>query len=385
LGLLGLLSYGPTHIKSKGGIGVNMLITCPNCRTRYQLQPAQLGPGRNVSCSNCSHVWFADPRDALPDPAPRPMAPARPAPQAYPPQYMQQPPMQQQMYAQPQGAYAQPAPQMAPPPAPEPAPMPAPPPPEPADEPDPIPEPEMSMDMDEPEDMGVLPDDIDSMFEDDDDDIPPFESLINNDDEHDDLDAIDSPDQMEDPDYIPDVFSADEQEPYDDLPRKSPILKIIVIFFVLLIGGLVAGTFFFKDQVVAKIPALEGVFDMFGFHQIGEGLQIQRVDPIQETDQGLEVLVVRGQIENVDDQPRPVPMLRAILFDAEGHEIQHADAPPLKSELRKGEKMSFKIRIVEPSPLRRRMTVVFIDPQESGDAGGGHGAAPAAPAHSVGH
>ena len=370
LGLLGLLSYLPTHIKSMGGIGVNMLVTCPNCRTRYMLQPAQLGQGRNVSCSNCSHVWFADPRDALPDPQPEPRRPA--APMGYPPQ--------QQMYAQPgygaapapapypPQAYAPaPVPQAAPPPppAPEPAPMPAPPAPEPADEPDPIIEPDTMIADDTNDDMGVLPNDIDDMFEDDDDDIEPFESLINNDDEEDDLESIESPDQMDDPDYIPDVFSAEEQDPDDDLPQKSILGKVIALFFVLLIGGLVAGTFFFKDELVAKVPQLNDVFKMIGFHQVGDGLQIQRVEHAQETDQGLEVLVIRGQIENVADGPRPVPMVRAILFDAEGEPIQHTDVAPLKSELAKGDKMSFKIRVREPSPLRRRITVTFVDPKDA--------------------
>jgi hypothetical protein len=322
------------------------------------LQPAQLGQGRNVSCSNCSHVWFADPRDALPDPAPAPAAPA-----GYPPQ--------QQTYAQP--AYAAPPPPAAPmpaPPAPEPAPMPAPPPPEPADEPEPIPEPEPAFEPalpdDDDGDMGVLPNDIDDMFEDD-EEIEPFESLINNDDEDDDLEGIESPDQMEDPDYIPDVFTADEQEPDDDMPKKGIVGKIIALFFVLLIGGLVAGTFFFKDELVAKVPQLNDVFKMIGFHQVGAGLQILRVEHAQETDQGLEVLVIRGQIENVDTETRPVPLLRAILFDAEGEEVQHADMAPFKSELKKGEKMSFKIRVKEPSPLRRRITVTFIDPKDAGE------------------
>lgn len=331
------------------------------------LQPAQLGPGRNVSCSNCSHVWFADPRDALPDPVPTPRHAAAPA--AYPPQ--------QQMYAQPgygappapypPQAYAPaPVPQAAPPPPPEPAPVPAPPAPpapEPADAPDPIIEPTPTI-ADDDSDMGVLPNDIDDMFEDD-DDIEPFESLINNDDEEDDLESIESPDQMDDPDYIPDVFSAEEQDPDDDLPKKSILGKVIALFFVLLIGGLVAGTFFFKDELVAKVPQLNDVFKMVGFHQVGDGLQIQRVEHAQETDQGLEVLVIRGQIENVADGPRPVPMVRAILFDAEGEPIQHTDVAPLKSELAKGDKMSFKIRVREPSPLRRRITVTFIDPKDA--------------------
>ncbi len=357
-----------------------MLITCPNCRTRYTLQPAQLGQGRNVSCSNCAHVWFADPKDAEPDPPPRPAAappPAAAMPQqayapapGYPPQgYAPQPGYPPQGYAPqpgyppPPGYPAPPAPQAAPPP-PEPAappPEPAAPPPEPAPEPDPLPDPEVAADD---TDLRELTTDIDSMFEDE--DIEPFESLIGDDDQEDDgLDEIDSPDQMEDPEEIPDVFTAEEQEPDQDQPKKSPILKIIGFIFVLLVVGLVAAAFFLKDHVVKFVPALESVYDMIGFHEVGDGLQIQKVDITQDTDAGLEVLVVRGEVENVKDDVRPVPMLRATLLDGEGEPLQTADVAPVKSQLRAGDRLSFKILIKEPSPLRRRVTVTFIEAAEA--------------------
>lgn len=62
-----------------------MIIACPNCATRYQLEATRLGAGRRVRCSRCQHEWFqeasieeavapapvSDPRDAraLPPPA----------------------------------------------------------------------------------------------------------------------------------------------------------------------------------------------------------------------------------------------------------------------------------------------------------------------------
>lgn len=342
-----------------------MLIICPNCRTRYSLQPAQLGQGRNVSCSNCQHVWFADPKDAQPDPPPQPARRPQQAypPQGYPPQgYPQQgyPPQgyPPQGYA-PQG-YPPPAQGFAPP-SPEPA---APPPaPKPAPEPKLMPEPEM--DDDDDDDVSALPTDIDSMFEDEDEDIVPFVSLISDDDESDNLSDIGSPDQMEDPDEIPDVFRPDEQEPDDAAPRKSPILKIILFIFILLMGGIIGGVFFFKDYVVKAVPQLEKVFDMIGFTQVGAGLQIQKIESAQEVDAGLEVLVVRGRIENVSDKVRPVPMLRATLIGAEGGDVQHADVAPIKSQLKASEVVSFKIRIKEPSPLRRQVKVEFVDPKKA--------------------
>ncbi len=39
-----------------------MIITCPDCSTRYTVDAKTLGQsGREVSCAACSHVWFATP------------------------------------------------------------------------------------------------------------------------------------------------------------------------------------------------------------------------------------------------------------------------------------------------------------------------------------
>jgi predicted Zn finger-like uncharacterized protein len=72
-----------------------MILTCPQCTTRYQADAAKFQPaGRNVRCAKCGHLWHQDPPPAEtdaasdiaviddfpppPPPAPEPM-PARPA------------------------------------------------------------------------------------------------------------------------------------------------------------------------------------------------------------------------------------------------------------------------------------------------------------------
>lgn len=39
-----------------------MILTCPQCATRYHVDPASLGStGRRVRCSSCHHRWVAEP------------------------------------------------------------------------------------------------------------------------------------------------------------------------------------------------------------------------------------------------------------------------------------------------------------------------------------
>ncbi len=42
-----------------------MIVSCPNCNSRYNLTPAQIGPeGRTVRCTNCSESWFQKPLES---------------------------------------------------------------------------------------------------------------------------------------------------------------------------------------------------------------------------------------------------------------------------------------------------------------------------------
>jgi predicted Zn finger-like uncharacterized protein len=46
-----------------------MLIVCPSCASRYEIDAAKLGPeGRKVRCAGCKTSWHVDPASALPEP-----------------------------------------------------------------------------------------------------------------------------------------------------------------------------------------------------------------------------------------------------------------------------------------------------------------------------
>ncbi|MBN9085478.1 MAG: zinc-ribbon domain-containing protein [Reyranella sp.] len=59
-----------------------MVVTCPNCRARYAVDPQKIGfAGRTVQCARCSHRWFEKVARPPAAPTPTPAAEAKPAPE----------------------------------------------------------------------------------------------------------------------------------------------------------------------------------------------------------------------------------------------------------------------------------------------------------------
>ena len=335
-----------------------MIITCPNCLTRYDVNPVAIGDGKSTRCSNCAHSWFQQPV-ATAHPAayvqqqqrnyaqPQYRQPGYPPPSGYPPQLgypvSQYPPPQQQSYATP-APEAQPAlipePETEPVPITEPEPIPEPEPapiqiPEPVPEPELIPEPEPEPAATD-DDPGLSSQELDEMFGDDD---------------------------LPDPEPIPGVFTEDDDEP-EPKPRK--IGQIIGISCAALIVILLISGFFLKTQITHMIPAATGIYDMIGIggEEFGAGLKIQNVKSSRETEKGQEVLFIRGSVKNISDVVRTVPMIQVDLFDGNARSIQSSHAAPVRNKLDPGKTVSFKARLVEPSPLARKLEVTFKKPED---------------------
>ena len=315
--------------------------------------------------------------------APPPQQYAQPAAYPYPPPGY--PPPGYPPYPYPPQGYPQPGyPQPGQPAADQqPAPVAPPPPPPPAPKEEPA-LPEMDEDIDDDpmaafatddddDDDNLSSDDIEAMFSDE-EEPGPLGSMVESDDDDDDDDEEDAPafDDLEEPEPIPQVFTADEtgDDEYDDEDEeedtshsKGSVLKIILAAIMALFVLIIGGAIFMREMVIEMFPASEGIYSMVGLSDdsLGAGLSINDVKSTRESISGKDVLVVRGVIVNVSKRERDVPMLELRLSDLDGKMVQSAKTAPLKNKLAADDQIGFMIQVEDPSALARRLEVTFIE------------------------
>ena len=171
-------------------------------------------------------------------------------------------------------------------------------------------------------------------------------------------------DSIEDPEPIPGVFSSDDEVFMDDgSDKKMGKGKIIGIAATVLVLALGAGLFFGRTFIIDMVPQAAGIYEMldFGGSEVGEGLDIRNVKSLREVESGVDILIVRGEVSNVSEEDRMVPMIRVVLYDGEGEEVQSTIAAPLKNRLPPGTSIGFSAKLPEPSALARRLEVTFTE------------------------
>lgn len=278
-----------------------MLISCPSCATQFAVPEDALGDkGRTLKCAKCGHKWF-----------------------------------------------------QASPLATEPAPPPPPPPP-----------------ADEPEAPHLLPGFEDFKFDTGDfapgRDEPPreerteprlaeprFADLFDEDED--------------DEDRMPAALSAraprrTQQPGRSRLASRTALLWLVAA--AMLSGVAATGVYVLQDDIVRLFPLAGKAMETVGLRQpiVGEGLQIrnQRVERLIEGNR--EILIIRGVIANVSEQPRDVPWVRAVLLDDKQVAVMDKMAKAPVDGLDAGATTVFTIRMESPHPDAKSINLVFAEP-----------------------
>ena len=131
-------------------------------------------------------------------------------------------------------------------------------------------------------------------------------------------DGISDPDQVSDPDPIPQLMAGGPAK-QNDGPKKSKTGLIIIVALLLTLICLVGALVLFKSSIIRAIPASEEFYEVIGLGGLvlGEGLELKVSKSSFETESGKDVLIVVGTIKNIVDDARDVPMLKVSLFDSQ--------------------------------------------------------------------
>ncbi|GAA0579759.1 DUF3426 domain-containing protein [Caenispirillum bisanense] len=310
-----------------------MIVSCPNCDSRFTLPDGALGvAGRKMRCARCGHVWHQMPPEddaayAAPAVAAMEVAPMTVAVTAA---------------AAPAAAAAVPAGDLP-----------------------------MEMEADggsfrrqSPPDGGDLP--LESGF-----DAPPPRDL--HDDDTTDLDALadllnqQTPDEdaearMRDLDSLLDADSPDPIPPMfesPDEPGEKRRWPLVLAMVVIVVGGLGAGGWFGRHEIMATVPQTAGIYAALGLpvQTMGIGLRFQNVAGERVVEDGVDTLIVRGFIANISGSAQALPHLKLTLYDAEDKPIQSMVSRPPQDGLEPDSTAGFRLTLENPASAARRFEV----------------------------
>ena len=112
--------------------------------------------------------------------------------------------------------------------------------------------------------------------------------------------------------------------------RSAGVVALAAL--LLLVGGLVAAIYAGRAAIVQSWPPAALLYEEFGIGLdgldlsaipgVGAGLEYRNVTSEVRTDAFGNTLWVRGEVHNASEIPRPVPVLRASVADAEGAALE---------------------------------------------------------------
>ncbi len=326
-----------------------MIISCPNCSAHYSVPIAALGEeGRTLRCAKCAHTWEQLPyEDSILELDEHEVTTAPPPPPPAP-EPMPEP---------------EPEPMFDPEPEPEPAPFV-----EPMDEPEAEPEPMAASDRFDADDM-PSDEELNDIFGDD--DIEPVQSMTESMYTKDDI--LDDMDDLDDPDPIPEVFTAPVRQK-EKKKKKGGFFKFL-IWLIIIIAVLGSAVHFGRGMIMQFVPQAAPVYkvydeyfgmvqDMLGMKpELRDLMEIRDVHSSRRTEGNDNILIVAGDVGNISETTQTVPQIRVSLFDASDAEVQFLIVDTKDKEVAAGGTTPFEAQIKNPAASARRLEVTFVDPE----------------------
>ncbi len=318
-----------------------MLITCPSCKTSYEVSAASLGAeGRSGRCVRCRETWFAAPAAPSPEPGGAMSAAAasaryrqgattnadEPAPAAWPGEKADDPGAVDPNLAARAADRSH----------------------ETFDDPAPMQRDEAAGFADAALADATVAEDAPPI-------VPPADEGA----------ARPGPKDPHDIETM--AARRARRHKYNPPPREIRLGATLLVAVLLIADAAILG---WRTEVVRAMPQTASFFRAIGLPVNLRGLDFADVKTANEVSKGVTVLTVDGTIINVSGQVHEVPRIRFALRNAAGAEVYAWTTLPERPTLRPGESEPFETRLASPPTEGRDLVVRFFNRRDV--AAGGH-------------
>ncbi|WP_370676487.1 zinc-ribbon domain-containing protein [Pleomorphomonas sp. PLEO] len=137
-------------------------------------------------------------------------------------------------------------------------------------------------------------------------------------------------------------------------PVASALLvSFLVLFCVVAVTG--------RQKIVATFPDFAGIYELIGLKVNLRGLDFQNVAAHQEMDGSTPVLVVDGDIVNLDGESKSLPAVRVTLKSSTGRDVYAWNYTLPQLNIDQTGKVHFKTRLLAPPEASVTVEVRFTD------------------------
>ena len=131
---------------------------------------------------------------------------------------------------------------------------------------------------------------------------------------------------------------------------------IALIALILLIGWAATA---FRQQIATVWPQSASLYAALGMKTNATGIDIKDVTFEHKDQDGQNILLVSGTLDNRTTRELPVPQIRVALIDEEKHELYHWTFAPGVMTLAAGQTSKFSTRLTDPPAGARRFELRF--------------------------
>jgi predicted Zn finger-like uncharacterized protein len=137
----------------------------------------------------------------------------------------------------------------------------------------------------------------------------------------------------------------------------------VLLVLLLLILGAGFGAFIARDHVVAAVPGAAKVYALFGTpaEVPGAGLELRGLESERRREDGVPVLVIRGEIVNLASESRTVPALRGSLHGVDGAELTSWRFATAEDTVAAGRSVRFETEVRDPPLEATDLSIRFVD------------------------